>query len=82
MQTHEKQNNKVFLKGQIVTEARYSHEVYGEGFYEMDVLVKRLSGQGDVLPVTISERLIESNRLTVGHGIFGNQRGRSVPQLQ
>lgn len=81
MQTHEKQNNKVFLKGQIVTEARYSHEVYGEGFYEMDVLVKRLSGQGDVLPVTISERLIESNRLTVGSEISAVGQFRSYNKL-
>ncbi len=81
MQTHEKQNNKVFLKGQIVTEARYSHEVYGEGFYEMDVLVKRLSGQGDVLPVTISERLIESNRLTVGSDVSAVGQFRSYNKL-
>ncbi len=62
----EKQNNKVYIKGEIVTEAKFSHEVYGEGFYEMDVLVKRLSGQADILPVTISERLIESGNLKVG----------------
>ena len=40
-------NNKVFISGEIVTDAEFSHEVYGEGFYEMNVLVKRLSGQGD-----------------------------------
>lgn len=62
----EKQNNKVYLKGEIVTEARFSHEIYGEGFYEMEVMVKRLSGQSDVLPVTISERLIESQNLKIG----------------
>ena len=64
-----------------MTEARYSHEVYGEGFYEMDVLVKRLSGQGDVLPVTISERLIESNRLTVGSEISAVGQFRSYNKL-
>ena len=64
--TNEKQNNKVYIKGEIVTEAKFSHEVYGEGFYEMFVLVKRLSGQSDVIPVTISERLIESENLKVG----------------
>lgn len=62
----EKQNNKVYLKGEIVSEAKYSHEVYGEGFYEMYVMVKRLSGQADVIPVTISERLIEKSNLTIG----------------
>ena len=59
-------NNQVFISGEIVTEAEFSHEVYGEGFYEMNVLVKRLSGQGDVLPVTISERLIADKDLGVG----------------
>ncbi len=62
----DKQNNKVYVKGEIITEARFSHEIYGEGFYEMDILVKRLSGQADVLPVTISERLIESSNLKIG----------------
>ena len=66
MNGQEKQNNKVYLKGEIVTEAKFSHEIYCEGFYEMDVLVKRLSGQADILPVTISERLIESGNLKVG----------------
>lgn len=36
----------------------FSHEVFGEGFYEMPIEIKRLSGQGDILPVTISERLM------------------------
>ena len=66
MNNLEKQNNKVYLNGEIVTEARFSHEIYGEGFYEMDVLVKRLSGQSDVLPITVSERLIEKSNLKIG----------------
>ncbi|MBR6737670.1 MAG: single-stranded DNA-binding protein [Clostridia bacterium] len=66
MLINENQNNRVYVKGEIVTEAKFSHEIYGEGFYEMDVMVKRLSGQCDVLPVTISERLIESQNLQVG----------------
>lgn len=81
MINEEKQNNRVFLKGEIVTEARYSHEVYGEGFYEMDVLVKRLSGQADVLPVTVSERLIESNSLKVGSSISALGQFRSYNKL-
>ena len=60
------ENNKVFISGEILTDAEFSHEVYGEGFYEMSVLVKRLSGQGDVLPVTVSERLINEENLKKG----------------
>lgn len=73
----EKQNNKVYLKGEIVTEAKFSHGVYGEGFYEMDVMVKRLSGEADVLPVTISERLIESKELKIGSTISAIGQFRS-----
>ena len=51
-------NNMVYLSGKIVTKAEFSHEVYGEGFYEMSIMVKRLSGQADILPITVSERLI------------------------
>lgn len=77
MNNIEKQNNKVFIKGEIVTEAKFSHEIYGEGFYEMEVMVKRLSGQSDVLPVTISERLIESKNLKIGSTICAIGQFRS-----
>ena len=58
-------NNKVYLRGTIVSEAVFSHEVYGEGFYELFVRVPRLSGQADILPVTISERIIRRDRKSV-----------------
>ncbi|MBE5749791.1 MAG: single-stranded DNA-binding protein [Clostridiales bacterium] len=74
-------NNKVFISGEIVTEAEFSHEVYGEGFYEMNVLVKRLSGQGDILPVTISERLIADKDLKVGVTINALGQFRSYNKL-
>ncbi len=74
-------NNKVFISGEIVTEAEFSHEVYGEGFFEMCVLVKRLSGQGDILPVTISERLISDRDLKVGSIINALGQFRSYNKL-
>lgn len=74
-------NNKVFISGEILTKAEFSHEVYGEGFYEMSVLVKRLSGQGDVLPVTVSERLIENSNLKVGVTINAIGQFRSYNKL-
>ena len=59
-------NNKVFITGEIVSEASFSHEVYGEGFYDLSVKVMRLSGQADILPVTVSERLISERDLKIG----------------
>lgn len=74
-------NNKVFISGEIVSDAEFSHEVYGEGFYEMYVLVKRLSGQGDVLPVTVSERLISDRELKMGVNINAIGQFRSYNKL-
>ena len=51
-------NNRVYVCGTVVSDAVFSHEVFGEGFYEFFVAVPRLSGQNDVLPVTVSERLM------------------------
>ena len=74
-------NNKVFISGEIVSDAEFSHEVYGEGFYEMSVLVKRLSGQGDILPVTVSERLIANKNLQKGAMINALGQFRSYNKL-
>ena len=81
MNNQTEKNNKVFISGEIISEAEFSHEVYGEGFYEMNVLVKRLSGHGDVLPVTISERLITDRDLKVGMTINALGQFRSYNKL-
>lgn len=67
-------NNNVLIKGKIVKLPAYSHSVMGEGFFEMYVEVKRLSDETDVLPVTISERLIEGFNLGDEIGISGQFR--------
>ena len=77
----EKTNNKVYILGEVLSKAVFSHEVYGEGFYEMNVSVKRLSGQSDILPVTISERLIESKKLEIGSKICAIGQFRSYNKL-
>lgn len=52
------ETNVVTLVGKIVTEKEFTHEMYGEGFYRFYLEVPRLSDYVDMLPVTISERLI------------------------
>lgn len=59
-------NNMVNLTGEIISEKRYSHEVYGEKFYIYDLAVARLSGENDLIPLTISERLINLDELNIG----------------
>ena len=52
------ENNRVSVIGEIVSGFTFSHEVFGEGFYVVDVAVSRLSEQADIIPLMISERLI------------------------
>ena len=53
------ENNKVSVIGEVLTGLTFNHEVCGEGFYMMDIAVKRLSGQADILPLMASERLLD-----------------------
>lgn len=55
------ENNQVSIMGEVVSTFTFSHEVFGEGFYMLDVSVKRLSESCDVIPLMISERLIDVN---------------------
>ena len=75
-------NNKVYLMGEIVSDATFSHEVYGEGFYEFFVKVLRLSGQADILPVTLSERLIQDGMLCKGKSICALGQFRSYNKME
>ena len=60
------ENNTVLLTGTIVEGCVFSHEVYGEGFYMFRISSERLSDKADILPVTVSERLIDKELLQVG----------------
>ena len=51
-------NNQVSIVGEIVSDFKFSHEVFGEGFYVVDILVSRLSNSADLIPIMVSERLI------------------------
>ena len=75
-------NNKVYVMGEIVSDATFSHEVYGEGFYEFFVKVMRLSGQADILPVTLSERLIQGGSLCKGKTICAVGQFRSYNKIE
>ena len=53
------ENNRVSIIGEVVSEFQFSHEVFGEGFYLVNVSVDRLSDMVDIIPLMISERLID-----------------------
>ncbi len=75
-------NNRVFLSGRVAREPQYSHELFGEGFYEFYLEVKRLSGQTDVLPVTVSERIMNGADLREGAFVALSGQFRSYNKLE
>ena len=63
------ENNQVTIMGEVASTFTYSHEVFGEGFYMVDVAVRRLSGQMDILPLIVSERLLDVHQDYLGSTI-------------
>ena len=64
MVTNNVDNNHILLVGKITTEKKFSHEIYGERFYVFNIEIPRLSGSSDMLPITVSERLLVDEALT------------------
>ena len=71
------ENNQVTIIGEIAGKFVFSHEVFGEGFYMVDVLVRRLSNSEDQIPLMISERLLDVTQDYTGEYIMVNGQFRS-----
>ncbi len=69
--------NNITVSGIVTETPIFSHNLYGEGFYIFKVSVKRLSEKDDILPITISERLIDLSHLKVGTLVSLNGQIRS-----
>jgi len=74
-------NNRVFVAGTVTDELVYSHELFGETFFETQICVPRLSEHKDLLPLTVSERLIEGGKLSVGARVAVNGQFRSYNKI-
>ena len=70
-------NNQVTIVGVVDSEFVYSHEVFGEGFYVVDVVVQRLSNMVDRIPLMISERLIDVTQNYIGRTLEAHGQFRS-----
>lgn len=62
----EENGNFLHLSGVLTDNPVYGHEVFGEKFYYATLSVPRLSGAEDLLPITVSERLMDDTPLTIG----------------
>ena len=82
MNTNYSENNQLTLVGKVTSEKRFSHEIYGEKFYIFDLSVPRLSGNADIIPITISERLLVEQDLEIGKNIVIEGQFRSYNSYQ
>lgn len=71
------ENNQVSMMGEIVSEFQFSHEMFGEGFYMVELAVNRLSNYSDYIPLMISERLIDTEQDYTGQLIRVSGQFRS-----
>lgn len=77
MVTNYSQNNYIILVGKVTSEKKFSHEIYGESFYNFNLEIPRLSGISDIIPITISERLIANFDLSIGKEVVIEGQFRS-----
>lgn len=63
------ENNRVIIIGEIVSEFAFSHEVFGEKFYTTYLSTERTSGTADVIPVMVSDRLVDITENWIGQSV-------------
>lgn len=63
------ENNKIELCGVIASTPELNHKNYGENFYGFRLSCSRKSTEKDMLPIIVSDRLVEIKNLQVGKKI-------------
>ena len=82
MNDKQMQSNYIKIVGSIFSNLEYSHEVFGEKFYEFFIEVPRLSETKDILPVIISERIINDINMDIGNHIVLEGQFRSYNRYE
>lgn len=77
MDTNYLENNYLTLVGKVTGEKKFSHEIYGEKFYVFNLEIARLSGNADIIPITVSERIITDEMLKQGKQLLVKGQFRS-----
>ncbi|MEJ8554597.1 single-stranded DNA-binding protein [Tepidibacter sp. Z1-5] len=73
--------NVVNMLGEITEELKLSHEIFGEKFYATKIKIRRLSDSQDILPITVSERLIVDLDMKVGKTVEVSGQLRSYNKV-
>ncbi len=77
MDTSYLESNYLTLVGKVTGEKEFSHEIYGERFYTFKLSIARLSGNADIIPITVSERLVNDEMLSEGKKLLVKGQFRS-----
>lgn len=71
------ENNQVTISGTIASGFNFSHELYGEKFYIVNLKIQRTSGTDDIVPVTVSDRLVDVSEDYIGQFVSVTGQFRS-----
>lgn len=82
MKLEQLNNNRVFLCGTVESSPTFSHETFGEAFYEVNLLVPRLSNHLDKVPVTVSEKLLSGGKFDIGKYVCIKGQFRSYNKIE
>jgi hypothetical protein len=82
MNDKQMQSNYIRVVGSVNSELEFSHEVFGEKFYEFYLEVPRLSDTKDLLPVIISERIINDINMDIGNYVVIDGQFRSYNRYE
>jgi len=77
LDTNYLENNYLTLVGKVTGEKKFSHEIYGERFYVFNLEIPRLSGNADIIPITVSERIVTDEMLMQGKKLLVKGQFRS-----
>lgn len=80
--SREIKNNQVTLSGEIVSNFEFSHEVFGEGFYTAMLASERKSGQKDIIPIMVSDRLVDTGAEWTGRFVKVSGQFRSYNKYE
>lgn len=75
-------NNKVYLQGVVDSQPKFNHVVKDEEFYSFNLSVARLSGQNDIIPITIAKNLVEIYEIKQGDMIAVRGQFRSFNKIE
>ena len=75
-------NNKVYLQGIVETVPELNHTVKEDEFYGFNLMVSRLSGHNDIIPVIIAKNLLDVFNIKKGDYLAVRGQFRSFNKVE